>query len=181
MAKSKSSFKVQKGKLINHVSITDSEFALLLPFFEEAYSSYFKYHTFAGKPRRRLVSGRKDTVFGLPADALFFILFYLKSYPTEDVMATMFEMSQPQVNVWKQLLQRILEDSFLAMRVLPGREHRKLNLLIKEMGLAEVIIDATERQIQRPKDNEVQKEYYSGKKRDIRSKTPLSLIKRLIM
>jgi len=31
--------------------------------------------------------------------------------------------------------------------------------LIKEMGLKDVIIDATERQIQRPKDNAVQKEY----------------------
>jgi hypothetical protein len=49
------------------------------------------------------------------------------------------------------------------------------------MGLTEVIIDATERQIQRPKDNEVQKEYYSEKKRLIRSRTPLSVIKKAIM
>ena len=67
------------------------------------------------------------------------------------------------------------------MKILPSRENKKLNLLIKEMGLTAVIVDATERQIQRPKDNEVQKEYYSGKKRLIRSKTPLSLLRRAIM
>ena len=43
------------------------------------------------------------------------------------------------------------------MKVLPSRDNKKLNQLIKEMGLTEVIIDATEREIQRPKDNEVQK------------------------
>ena len=79
-------------------------------------------------------------------------------------MASIFEMHQPQVNIWKQLLQKLLEEAFLEMKVLPSRDNKKLNLLIKEMGLTEVIIDATERQIQRPKDNEVQKEYYSGKK-----------------
>lgn len=180
MAKNITDFKIRKGKLINHTSITDTEFELILPFFEQAYTTYFKYNTFAGKPRSRVVSGRLDKVFSTPKDALFFILFYMKSYPTEEVLATMFEMSQPQVNSWKHLLQGILETCFLLMNVLPSREYRKLNLLIKEMGMTEVIIDATERQIQRPKDNDVQKEYYSGKKRNIRSKTPLSLIKRLI-
>ena len=67
------------------------------------------------------------------------------------------------------------------MKVLPSRDNKKLNILIKEMGLTEVIIDATEREIQRPKDYEVQKEYYSGKKNIIRSKTPLSLIRQAIM
>jgi hypothetical protein len=40
-------------------------------------------------------------------------------------------MHQPQVNVWKNLLQNILEESFLSMKVLPSRDNRKLNQLIK--------------------------------------------------
>jgi hypothetical protein len=181
MAKRKAEFKIGKGKLINHTSITDSEFGYLLPFFENAFDSYFKYHTLAGTARIRLACKRNDSVFSKAEDGLFFILFYLKSYPTEEVLATMFEMYQSQVNVWKNLLQNILEESFLSMNVLPSRENKKLNQLIKEMGLTEIIIDATEREIQRPKDNEVQKEYYSGKKRLIRSRTPLSVIKIAIM
>ena len=79
-------------------------------------------------------------------------------------MASTFLMNQPQVNLWKRLLQNILETTLENMAVLPSRDNKKLNKLLKEMNLKEVIIDATERQIQRPLDNEVQKEYYSGKK-----------------
>ena len=114
--------------------------------------------------RRRGVSKRNDSVFKKPEDALFFLLFYLKTYPIEEVMASTFLMNQPQVNLWKRLLQDILETSLDKMDVLPSRDNKKLNKLLKEMNLKEVIIDATERQIQRPLDNDVQKEYYSGKK-----------------
>jgi hypothetical protein len=37
MAKGKADFKIGNGKLINHTSITDSEFAYLLTFFEKAF------------------------------------------------------------------------------------------------------------------------------------------------
>lgn len=56
------------------------------------------------------------------------------------------------------------------MGVLPSRDNKKLNQLIKELNLKEVIIDATERSIQRPLDNDVQQEYYSGKKSSFRQK-----------
>ena len=181
MAKRKSEFKIPKGKLVNHTSITESEFDYLLEFFEKVFHNYFKHNTLTGKARIRNACKREDRVFKAAEDALYFILFYLKSYPIEDVLAGIFDMHQPQVNLWKQLLQKLLEDTFVEMKVLPGRNNKKLNQLIKEMGLTEVIIDATERQIQRPKDYEKQKEYYSGKKNSIRSKTPLSVIRRAIM
>ena len=181
MAKSKSEFKIRKGKLSGYTSITECEFEYILPFFETSFNEFFKYNTLDGKVRKRLVSKRPDSVFKQLEDGLFFILFYLKSYPTEEILAGMFGMHQPQANIWKRILQDILEDSFVRMKVLPSRDNKKLNILIKEMGLTEVIIDATERQIQRPKDNDVQKVYYSGKKKLIRSKTPLSLIKQAIM
>jgi len=172
MAKSKSEFKIPQGKLTNHTSITESEFAYVLPFFEKVYDDHFKYFTFSGEPRIRLSCKREGRVFRASEDALYFILFYLKSYPTEEVLASTFDMYQPQANVWKQLLQKLLEATFSEMKVLPSRDSKRLNQLIKEMGLTEVIIDAAERQIQRPKDYEVQKEYYSGKKKAIRLKTP---------
>lgn len=164
MARSKSEFKIRKGKLINHISITESEFAELVPFFESSFDDYFNHYTFNGEVRERSVSKRNDSVFKTPEDALFFLLFYLKTYPTEEVMASTFLMNQPQVNLWKRLLQNILETCLGTMNVLPSRDTKKLNKLLKKMNLKEVIIDATERQIQRPADNEVQKEYYSGKK-----------------
>lgn len=170
MARSKSEFKIRKGKLINHTSITESEFAEIVPFFETCFDDYFNHYTFNGDVRERSVSKRNDSVFKTPEDALFFLLFYLKTYPTEEVMASTFLMNQPQVNLWKRLLQNILETCLGKMNVLPSRDTKKLNKLLKEMNLKEVIIDATERQIQRPADNEVQKEYYSGKKSPHRKK-----------
>ena len=164
MARSKSEFKIRKGKLINHISITELEFEEVVPFFEVSFDDYFSHYTFDGEVRQRAVSKRNDSVFKKPEDALFFLLFYLKNYPIEEVMASTFLMHQPQVNLWKRLLQDILETSLDKMDVLPSRDNKKLNKLLKEMNLKEVIIDATERQIQRPLDNDVQKEYYSGKK-----------------
>src|ERR1035437_7485336 len=113
MAKRKSDFKIGKAKLTNHTSITESEFDYVLPFFENAFDNYFKHFTLLGNERIRAVSKRNDSVFKKPEDGLFFILFYLKSYPTEEVQATIFDMYQSQVSVWKKLLQKILEDSFL--------------------------------------------------------------------
>jgi|GEM_PF-1199194 len=164
MARSKSEFKIRKGKLINHISITEAEFAEVVPFFEASFDDYFNHFTFNGEVRQRGVSKRNDSVFKKPEDALFFLLFYLKTYPIEEVMASTFLMNQPQVNLWKRLLQNVLETCLDKMKVLPSRDNKKLNKLLKEMNLKEVIIDATERQIQRPFDNDVQKEYYSGKK-----------------
>jgi hypothetical protein len=40
--------KMAKGELINHTSITDSEFEYLLPLFEKAFDVYFKYNTIGG-------------------------------------------------------------------------------------------------------------------------------------
>lgn len=170
MARCKSEFKIRKGKLINHISITEAEFAEVVPFFESSYEDYFNHFTFHGEVRWRRVSQRNDGVFKKPEDALFFLLFYLKTYPIEEVMASTFLMNQPQVNLWKRLLQNILEDCLNKMGVLPSRDNKKLNQLLKEMNLKEVIIDATERSIQRPLDNDVQQEYYSGKKSSFRQK-----------
>ena len=56
--------------------------------------------------------------------------------------------------------------------MLPARASKELNALLKKLEVTTIIVDATERIMNRPKDNEVQKEYYSGKKRLIPSKTP---------
>jgi hypothetical protein len=86
-------------------------------------------------------------------------------------MALTFSMTQPQVNQWKQVLQQILKESFEKMEVLPARTTKDLNKLFQKLEVKSVIIDATERAMNRPKDNDVQKEFYSGKKKFTLSKT----------
>ena len=86
-------------------------------------------------------------------------------------MALTFSMTQPQVNQWKQVLQQLLKESFEKMEVMPARNTKDLNKLLQKLKVKTIIIDATERSMNRPKDNEVQKEFYSGKKKHIALKT----------
>jgi len=49
MARSKSEFKIRKGKLINHTSITESEFAEIVPFFETCFDNILIITYLTGK------------------------------------------------------------------------------------------------------------------------------------
>jgi len=101
-------------------------------------------------------------------EELFFILFYLKTYPSLDVLGLSFGMdsSVAYKNIERLLaiLLFLLEDQeVLPFRSLPNKEE-----LEKRFGqLSDLLIDGTEREIQRPDNEEEQKKYYSGKKSDI--------------
>ncbi len=60
----------------------------------------------------------------------------------------------------------MLNEALSELGLLPARNSDKAKRKLE--GEEEVIIDGTERPIPRPKDYEVQKEYYSGKKNGIR-------------
>lgn len=172
MARRKTDFKLSPSTMLGTISITEEEFKILLPFFEECYIYYFKRFTLTGKVRERYFSSNgNNKLFASPEDALFFILFYNKTYPTEESMALTFSMTQPQVNQWKQVLQLILKDSLAKIGVLPARNTKDLNKLLQKLEVETIIVDATERTMNRPKDNEVQKEFYSGKKKSMPLKT----------
>ena len=74
----------------------------------------------------------------------------------------MFGMNQPQANFWIHLLKNILLKTLKASKCLPCRDVESLQKFIQKDQ--DVFIDGSERPIPRPSDDEVQKEYYSGKK-----------------
>jgi hypothetical protein len=80
----------------------------------------------------------------------------------QESQAAMFGMNQPQANVWIHLLKRILLKALKASKSLPCRDFESLQKFLEEGQ--DVLIDGSERPIPRPLDDEVQKEYYSGKK-----------------
>ena len=117
------------------------------------------------KPRQRKPGGGRKSALGPPAHQLFFILFYLKNYPTFDVLAYTFGLSRAgactSVHRWLPVLKQALKQ----LQVLPRRttdEPQELLQLIEKVD--KVLIDATERPIQRPPRRARQKQYYSGKK-----------------
>lgn len=145
------------------------EFEQLSKFLENSWRLYLRRYTLEGKPRNKPAGIRSDTVLGTAEDRLLFILYHLKGNALQELMAITFEMTQPQVSSWIKLLSKLLREALDKQGLLPVRKAEQLKKILAHEST--VILDACEREIQRPKDNDVQKEYYSGKKSIILSKT----------
>jgi len=155
--------------LISLTTLRQEEFEALSEFFEQSWQEYIRQYTLEGKPRNRSASIRSNTTLRTAEDRLLFILYHLKGNAIQQLMGITFEMTQAQVSLWIKLLSKLLRDSLEKQGYLPKRKVEQLKKALKKEST--VLLDATEREIQRPADNEVQKEYYSGKKSVILSKT----------
>lgn len=145
------------------------EFEKLSEFFDQSWQKYIKRCTLEGKPRERNACVRSDTVLRTAEDRLLFILYHLKGNAIQQLMAITFEMTQPQISAWIKLLSKVLRDALDKQGFLPVRKAEQLKKILEKESA--VILDGVEREIQRPKDNDVQKEYYSGKKSIMLSRT----------
>jgi len=118
------------------------------------------------KPRQRKIGGGRKSALGSPENQLLFVLFYLKNYPTYDVLAFTFGISRGCAFASIQRLLPILKKAQEQLKVLPRRttdDPKELLQLLKSVD--HTLIDATERPIQRPQKPSSQKEHFSGKKR----------------
>ena len=88
-------------------------------------------------------------------------MIYLKQYSTQIMLGKLFGISQPKANLWIHYLLPILSSALSKMEVMPCRNMQDL----QEKEASTYSHDGTDRPIQRPKDNEKQKKYYSGKKK----------------
>lgn len=118
------------------------------------------------KGRKRAIgAGRKHTL-RTPEEKLFYILFYMKCYPTFDLASFFFNVDRAQTCRWMHELLLILEQALQKELVLPKRQIRSIEefeILFPE--IMDIFIDAVERPTQRPKDSKKQREHYSGKKK----------------
>ncbi|KAM3115639.1 transposase family protein [Phormidesmis sp. 146-33] len=97
---------------------------------------------------------------------LFFSLFYFKTYPTFDVLGWLFDLERGRSNRWVHRLQEILETALGKKMVLPERKLESMEQFLERYrDVKEVILDGTERPVQRPQETQNQKAHYSGKKR----------------
>lgn len=155
--------KDKETKLLSLTSLNQEEFEALLPAFEEAWQKDLEERIQQEERKRRPGGGRKPTLKTLE-DKLLFALVYVKIYPLQEVMGTLFGMSQGQANVWIHRLTPVLHSALKEEQLLPERDPLTLEETLAEYALLEFVIDGTERRRQRPKDAVKQKEYYSGKK-----------------
>jgi hypothetical protein len=158
-------YKTLKQNAKQFLAVTGVElqiFEQLFEFFEKVWDEYITHYTVSGELRQRRKAKRKDNAFEDEQTMLLFILSYLKNNPLQETHASMFGMNQPQCNIWIHILKEKLHESLSKAKTLPLRNTEYLQKALS--GIKDAFIDGTERPIPRPKDKEVQKDYYSGKK-----------------
>ena len=153
-------------KFLSMTGYTDEEFQALLPYFSSRFNEYIDKYTLEGKKRKkRGYIAYKNSPLPTIEDKLLFILIYLKTNNLQSVQAELFGMHQPEANLWIHILAPLLNQALAESKHLPARSMDELEL---DDGCNLFFHDGTERPIPRSTDYETQKEYYSGKKKDIR-------------
>jgi hypothetical protein len=118
------------------------------------------------KQRQRALGGGRKARLATAQAKLFFLLFYFKCYLTFDVLGILFDLERGRANRWVHRLQPVVEAALGKKMVLPERKLESIEQFLDRFpDVQEVIIDGTERPVQRPQDTEQLKAHYSGKKK----------------
>ena len=152
----------QPSQLLSLTGFTVLEFEAFSPTFEYHWNEYYSCFTLKGKTRQRISYGRKTSQLPSAKDKLLFILSYFKNNPLQEYHGTTYGMTQPQCNEWIHRLSDILHNSLKTLGELPDRNHLRIKYLTAQCE--DVLLDGTERPIERPQDADKQKSCYSGKK-----------------
>lgn len=151
--------------------LTEIEFEKLLPPFQQAWDDYVQQAYIDREGRQRQYGGGlPESTLVLIEDKLLFILYYVKVYPLQEILAFEFGMVQSTANEWIHILSGVLKKALDLGGHLPEREAEQLKTVLPSELETAYAIDGTERRRQRPLDEEKQALYYSGKKKRIRSK-----------
>ena len=117
------------------------------------------------KRKRRIGGGRNGNIKSAE-QKLFFILFYMKNYPTYDVAAFLFASSKTSTCDWVHDILPILKKTLGRELSLPKRQLRTPEEFFQLFpGVKEVMLDGVERPAVRSKNNKTQQKNYSGKKK----------------
>ena len=142
------------------------KFKELVPYFESILNEENSKRVKNDKNRQRKAGGGSKPKLNSVEAKLFYILFYVKIYPTFDLAGFIFDVNRSQTNRWMHKLLPILEKTLDRKLVLPKRKIDNVEAFMKLFPeVKDLFIDATERRVQRSSDNKKQKLDYSGKKK----------------
>lgn len=155
--------------------LNKKEFQILLQAFTSAWELYVQQNNLPPELRQRDHGGGRKARLSTCEEKLLFILVYFKIYPLQEVLAFHFDMSQSQACEWIHILSEVLRMSLKELGHIPERDAQKMKEHLEaymdesvecgKLGKENFAIDGTERRRQRPKDQEDQKRFYSGKKK----------------
>lgn len=152
------SAKHDKETFKSMTGLAAEEFDELCKVFGECWNERTEAH------KKDASKGGRKCILNTMEDRLFFILFYLKTYPLQQVLAFSFEMSQGEANRLVHLLSDVLNDTLKKGGFTPPRLPDEMLAKLDMEATQDYSIDGTERRIVRPSDPAGQRFYYSGKK-----------------
>jgi hypothetical protein len=122
-------------EVLDFTSLTLAEFRQLVPPFEAAYQAPLAAWRLDGKPRTaRRFTVYKNSPLPTPAERLFFILVYLKTYALQVGPGRLFGMGQSKANQWIHVL---LPALLAALRTLGDAPARSLTALAQRLGVSQ--------------------------------------------
>lgn len=155
--KIENAYKNERG-MKSLTGLTCTEFKQLLLQFERVYLEQVN-----AKKRQRKYGGGSKGVLKNMEQKLFFILFYLKVYPTFDLAGFIFGVDRSRPCRWKNEFLSLLEKALGRECVLPKRQIKSIEEFNQAFpDVKDIFEDGTERPTKRPKN---QKRQYSGKKK----------------
>jgi hypothetical protein len=112
----------------------------------------------------RAFGGGKKGHFPDYSDKLFLVLFFLKVYPTEEVMGVLFDVCASTAGIRLRRLRPIVEQVLGNLGVLPKRRLSSVEEVMAEFPeLKEVFIDGITRPVQRKKNQKASNKNYTKK------------------
>lgn len=151
------SIKQDKAVFLSLTSLTVKEFYELCASFAGTWNEHTNQH------EKDPSKGGRPYVLDVMEDRLLFILFYLKTYPLQTVLAYSFEISQSEANLLVHQLSFVLRMTLKKDGFTPPRITDEMLARLEQENSQDYGIDGTERRINRPVDQDAQRFFYSGK------------------
>ncbi|MCC5632139.1 transposase [Nostoc sphaeroides CHAB 2801] len=108
--------------------------------------------------------GRKELLS--TSEPICLCLFYLRQIPTFEILGMLFSVSKSKANAtfhyWRKILREILPCILLEQ---VGNQEGDLIIVQEILTSFKLLVDSVEQPIDRPSDNEEQKKFFSGKKK----------------
>jgi hypothetical protein len=143
--------------------LSQAKFEHLAELFKHEYKSLF-----GRSKQENLAESPKTPQIETEEDLLFLLLFSLKTGMTEDVLGLVFGIERSTFSKNRAIALRVLSSALYKLNLMPKREFASLQEFEKHLeSHPEIIIDGTEHRVQRPENQEDQKDCYSGKKNAI--------------
>src|SRR5438046_10745310 len=133
--------------------LTRAEYHQLLPHFQYAWDQYVQQHYIDRDDRQRQYgAGRSEATLITIEDKLLFILYYVKVYPLQEILAFEFGMVQSTANEWIHILSEVLKKALDHGSYLHARDPKQLATVVESEAESTYGIDGTERPRKRPRD-----------------------------